>query len=296
MFFLKPAVTLLLCLVALAAPAQEPLRVSYRAPENDQDRRLDYPIALLRLALEKTVASHGAYRFELTPAMNKRRSILAATQQTYGNNFVMLSYEPSLTQQGLDYVRFPVHLGVIGYRVCFMAPGLRERLAQVRSLDELRRFSIGQGAGWQDVQLLRSHGFEVTEVASYESLFAMINKGRFDLLCRSANDVLGEVSSRPELELDRSFALVYPLPQFLYTHKSNSRARERIAAGLKLAYADGSLLKLFKQHYQASLDYAGLNKRRIFRLANPALASIDFDFQKYDFKLPGVGPAAGVKP
>lgn len=295
MFFLQPAVTLLICLAALAAHA-DVMRVSYRAPENAQDRRLDYPIALLRLALQKTVASHGAYSFELTPAMNKSRSILAAKQQTYGNNFVMLSYEPSLAEQDLDYVRFPVHLGVIGYRVCFMTPGLREALAKVRTVDELKRFSIGQGAGWQDVQLLRRHGFEVSEVASYESLFAMVTKGRFDLLCRSANDVLGEISTRPELELDRSFALVYPLPQFLYTHKANVLARERIAAGLKLAYADGSLLKLFKQHYQASLDYAGLDKRRIFRLDNPALASIDFDFQKYDFKLPGVRPSGRAKP
>ena len=92
MYFLQPAVTLLICLAALAAHA-DVMRVSYRAPENAQDRRLDYPIALLRLALDKTVASHGAYSFELTPAMNKSRSILAAKQQTYGNNFVMLSYE-----------------------------------------------------------------------------------------------------------------------------------------------------------------------------------------------------------
>ena len=153
-------------------------------------------------------------------------------------------------------------------------------------LEELRRYSHGQGAGWADVGILRANGFKVQEVSSYESLFPMVAAGRFDLLCRGANELLDEYrlhSTIPGFAYDSSFALVYPLPRFFFTSRENGKAIERVTRGLELAYRDGSLQKLWEAQYRESVDFAKLRSRRIFRLENPLIRNIDFDFRKYDY-------------
>ncbi|MCV2367279.1 hypothetical protein [Roseateles oligotrophus] len=276
---------LMLVLATLSPVHADDLVVSYRSPESDNDRRLDYTTDLLRLALDKTVASHGGYRFEHQDRMNKVRNIRVAKSNVHPNFFAVLSFDEAFGKDGLDYVRFPLHLGVVGYRVCFTAPAARAAVAKIDNVVELKKFSIGQGAGWQDVNVLRSNGFEVAEVPSYESLFAMLNKDRFDLLCRGINDVAGEMQAHPELVLDHSFMLSYAMPQFFYTHKDNQSARQRVELGLKRAYADGSLLSLFKLHFRQSIEAAEPRKRRVFKLSNSAVTGIDFDFKKYDLDL-----------
>lgn len=278
--FLAP--WLLLCLLLPAQVAAEPLQLSHRAPESLLDRRGDYPGAALRLALDKTKPSHGPYRLLQAQPMNKLRTLKTLSARALPNFFAVLAFDPAHAKADLDYVRFPLHFGAMGYRVCFVTPAKREAVAKATSLAELKQFTFGQGAGWTDVAVLRSNGFKVVEVATYESLFAMLMRGRFDLLCRGAVEVQTELLAHPELKLDQSFALAYPLPMFFYTHKDNLAAKQRVTAGLQSAFDDGSLLKLFNQHYSDSLQRVDLSSRRIHRLSNPAVAAVDFDFRKYD--------------
>lgn len=256
--------------------------ISYRSPESDTDRRLDYATDLLRLALEKTRASHGPYRLEHQDRMNKVRSIMVAKSNMHQNFFAVLSFDEAYAKEGLDYVRFPVHLGLIGYRICYSAPAARSGLAKVQTLGDLQKFSVGQGSGWHDVSVLQDHGFRVVTVPNYQSLFAMLGANRFDLLCRGVNDVSAEMQAHPDLVLDRNFMLRYEMPQFFYTHQDNHAARQRLEIGLKRAYADGSLLSLFMQHFRSSIESSELSRRRVFKLSNSAVAGIDFDYRKYD--------------
>jgi hypothetical protein len=263
------------------------LVVSYRAPETLQDERIAYDSALLRLALDKTLISHGPYRLVATPAMNNPRAISSVKAQDFSNFISVLSFDPDLAKAGLDYVRFPTNLGVVGYRVCFVAAGRADAFKQVRTLEDLRQFTHGQGLGWVDALVLRANGFKVIEAASYDALFKMLAKGRFDLFCRGVNEVLPELKGhqgQPGLILDRSIAFHYPLPQFFYTHRDNRALLERVTKGLQQAYADGSLMALFHQHYRASIAFTELGQRRIFQLRNPVVDAIDFDFLKYDYK------------
>ena len=71
-------------------------------------------------------------------------------------------------------VRFPLYLDMAGYRVCFVSPQAKVAVAKVRTLDELRRFTVAQGVGWLDVHILRANGFQVEEVTSYEAMFKMV--------------------------------------------------------------------------------------------------------------------------
>ncbi|RZJ12451.1 MAG: transporter substrate-binding domain-containing protein [Rubrivivax sp.] len=277
----------LLMAASLSASAA-PLVVTLREPESDTDPRPAYDHAVIRLALDKTVATHGPYTLQFAPPMNAQRALLSAEQKRYPGFLIVSMSRSERTAAGLVPVRFPYHLGAAGTRVCFVSPKAEEAVARARTLDDLRRFSIVQGAGWTDGAILRANGFRVEEVSRYEAMFSMVAQGRVDLFCRSVLEVSKEVETHaklPGLRLDTSFALVYDLPQFFYTHRDNQELVQRLTQGLEAAYADGSLLALFRTHMRASIRFADLPKRRLFKLAAPPIADVGFDYRRYNVDL-----------
>lgn len=279
--------TLLLGLIVatpLAFGQTKTLTITYRPGESASDTRYDYDTRALYLALEKTTAKYGPYRLVASPAMTFSRAIASVSHNEYENFFIKLSYEDRYLAMDMRYARFPVDLGIVGYRVCFSNPDSQARLAKVSTLDELRKLSHGQGRDWADVQILRHNGFRVIEAGSYESLFQMVANKRFDLFCRGTNEILSEFKAHKQLQglqVDDSITIAYPLPRFFYTHAANRQAAERIEEGLVLAYRDGSLQEAWRQNYQASIDFVQLGRRKVFRLDNPLLKQIDFDYQQY---------------
>lgn len=264
------------------------LLLTLRAPESRTDRRQAYDNAVLRLALDKTLASHGGYRLTQSPPMNKLRALLSAQQQSYPNFLTITGPDEGRAAAGLVPVPFPHYLGATGYRVCFVAPAARAAVAASPDLQALRHFTHVQGAGWADGPILRANGFQVQDAASYESMFRMVAMNRVDLFCRSVLEVRNEALAHAELrglQLDASFALVYDLPQFFYTHRDNRALVERLSLGLRKAYADGSLLALFREHLLPSLRFADLTRRRLFRLETPPPQGLEFDHRAYALDL-----------
>lgn len=272
----------------VAPPAQgENLVFTYRAPESDGDHRYDYDTEALRLALEKTRQAYGPYRLEPSPAMTFPRAIAAISSNEYPNFFVKLSYEEAhIQQRNMTFARFPVDLGIVGYRVCFTSTQTKAKVGMAKSLEDLKKLSIGQGRGWADVQILRHNGFHVVEASNYENLFRMVAHERFDLFCRGTNELLGEFEAHRNihnLTYDQTFSIAYPLPRFFYTHQSNKEAAERITEGLMAAFRDGSLQALWRKNYWASISFVRLDKRRIFWLENPLLKGLDFNYRQFFF-------------
>jgi hypothetical protein len=277
----------LLFVAGLCADAA-PLVVTLRQPASANDPRDTYPRAFIRLAMEKTVASHGPYTIQYSPRMNDQRALASAEGSVYPGFLTVVVPSSDGSSNDLIPVRFPLYLGMAGYRVCFVSPQAKAAVAGAHALDALRRFTIGQGAGWLDVPILRANGFQVEEVTSYDAMFRMVAQGRFDLFCRSVVEVLREAEANadlPDLILDKTFALVYDLPQFFYTHRNNRELADRVTQGLEKAYADGSLQALFRTHMRASLRFADMPKRRVFRLDAPAPKGIDFDYRRYSIDL-----------
>ncbi|KFN19434.1 hypothetical protein JM66_09400 [Aeromonas bestiarum] len=66
-----------------------------------------------------------------------------------------------------------------------------------------------------------------------------------------------------------------------YSHKDNQHALHRIRAGLQLAWQDGSLQALWLKTFKPALDFARLDQRLLFRLDNPRLRQMDFDYRPY---------------
>jgi hypothetical protein len=256
---------------------------TFRSPESNLDLRYDYDNQLLALALEKTKHEYGDFKLVPSPVMNFLRAENVAKTNQLENFFFKQSYNEELAKD-LLFIPFPIDLGIVGYRVCFVSKSNSTKLAQINSLEDLKQLSHGQGAGWLDATLLRHHGFAVTEAANYEGLFRMVANNRFDLFCRGTNELLGEYNAHkdvPNLTYDTRIAIAYPIPRFFFTAKQNTASAARIHKGLITAYNDGSLQSLWLKYYKESIDFVNLGERKIFYLDNPMLNGLDTDYKQY---------------
>lgn len=260
------------------AHAQD-LTLTLRSPDSETDLRNAYNRDAVQLALEKTRSTDGPYRLQLSAPMNKRRALLEAAQQSVPN-FLLVTGPETGRAAGLVPVLFPIHLGVTRYRVCFVHSGSRALLREAETVSAVARLRHVQGRGWADADILRANGFTVAEVNTYEALFQMVALGRADVFCRSVLEVGEEVKAHAGLRglaLDDSLLLAYDLPQYIYTHAGNQVAIERIGRGLRMAYADGSLQALLRQHLQPSLALLNLPQRRLMTLNVPSAAVVEMN-------------------
>lgn len=251
--------------------------------ESPYDPRAEYNISVLRLALDKTVASYGPYELIVKDKTTTARALELTRDNHFPNFFSKQSATKARTEE-LGYVPFPVDLGIVGYRIFFVAPRSMEQLNAVKSLDDLKKLTIGQGLGWLDNRILEYNGFNVVTGSSYESLFKMVAKGRFDLFARGSNELYREYISHQYikgLNYDKNFVLYYPLPRFFFTNNANQLAISRVYKGLQMAYKDGSLIKLWDKLYKESIDFADIKNRTIFNIENPYLTGMDDSYKQY---------------
>lgn len=285
---MKYILSILLSMVMVSQALSEML-ITHVTPLNSDDRRHDYEIALLRLSLEKTIDDFGPYTMAGAAKMNQARSKASVRQNRYTNLIRTFGYEKDFERDyDVTYIPFPIHLGLVGYRVCFIPESLQQPLNNVKTSDDLLQFLHGQGKSWADVAILRHNGFKVTEIAEYESLFKMTAAGRIHLFCRGVNEVMYEYKNYKDMKglaLDRAMIIFYPMPRFYYIHKSNSKAAQRIEVGLKRAYKDGSMTALWEKNYRESIDFVKLERRRFFYFDSPNTNSINFDYTKYFVQL-----------
>ena len=263
------------------------LVVSYRHFDDTEDKRSTYESQLLKLALDKTTETYGEYRMVPTPVMSVARGLTSLTNNTYTNLILAYPYDKVYSQTTqLNYIRFPIELGLLGMRTCFVNQGVKDEFSRITSIEQLYQFTHGLGKDWGDVNILRNNNFDVIEVSNYKNIIPMLASSRFDLFCRGTNEVLDEVKRFEDVDsihYDHNIAIYYTLPRFFYFNERNQILNGRITAGIMKAYQDGSLIALWRKHHQASIDLINIKKRRVFQLENPNTKTIDFDFQKYFF-------------
>lgn len=262
----------LLAIVALPAAAET--IINYTPVEDPSDRRLEHPLALIKLAMDKTRPKYGDYQLGHVPQyLSVARSIYELKRDTWPNYFFPGGANIELLgKENLIFLDFPIDQGLLSYRICFVSEEAKARVAAAKTLDELRQFTIVQGTNWPDVSILRKNGFLVREVGTYSGLFKTVISGRADLFCRGISELkteYAEFRNLGKLMYDDSFVLVYPLRYALYFNKNSQSTVNRIAEGLQIAQQDGSLRQIFLQHFRDDIMFAKLNQRRIFYLDTP---------------------------
>lgn len=258
---------------------------SCAGPSGRKDKRHLFDSGLLKLALDKTVEAYGPYRLDIIPDLTHARVLRDMTANTYPNYFRSFGYGKEMVEEKeLAFIPIPVFKGVLGFRTCFLSNSIAENFAQAKSLEEIKRFTHGQGTGWFDAIILEHNGLKVDQFPEYNALFNMVALNRFDLFCRGATEVKDEYElfgGIPKLAYDRSKLFYYPFPNFFYTNKSNQKAIKRIESGLNAALKDGSFDAYWQKRIGHNVEFIEIKKRQIIKLENPLVSGSDFDFEEF---------------
>lgn len=252
--------------------------VSYcPVPESKDDTRFNYAIELLDLALNKTTSFGRSY--ELVPAidMNVGRAIDYLKRGDEKTVNVLWTTTSKEREALMLPIRIPIRKGLLGYRIFLIRKQDKEKFAAIKSIEELKKLKVGQGHIWNDVKIFQANGFGLVKGSSYEGLFEMLCKGRFDYFSRGINEAPTEYETRkgklPNLWVEETILLYYPWPKYFFTSKKNPTLAIQIEQGLKMMINDGSFDKHFFKYHHDDIKKVNLQKRFFFVLHNPLLPS-----------------------
>ena len=270
--------TLLLPLLGHTARAADgpAMQFVYNGPESEGDTRYAYHWRVLKAALDATTAQWGAYDMLPSAFMNEARQ-LREMQTKDGRINTMVQDSTAELEQKLIPVRIPVDKGLLGYRVFLIRKADQGQFSQVKSLEDLKRFRMGQGEGWSDVQILKAAGFRVVTGKSYAGLFGMLENGRFDAFGRGVSEVQEEMAQfgakHPNMDVESTLMLYYPMPVYFWlprTIEGKLRAK-RLDEGMRIILANGRLDDLFHAEYGEVVTQLNLKNRRLLSIGNPFL-------------------------
>ena len=261
------------------ASAGAATRLVYPLTSLDEvDSRYDYDWAVLRTAMEKTAPRFGPFEVHQSGQVMSHQRIVQEVLAPQGRiNIMARSTSPELEKQLLP-IRLPIDRGLLGYRLFLVRESDLPRFAAVRTLDDLRKLSVGQGKDWIDVPILRNAGFDVVEGGSYRSLFAMLNAGRFDFFSRGIDEARREFGERranyPRMAIEPTLLMQYPLPLYFFVRRDEEGKllARRIEAGMEMMIKDGSLNALFQKYKGESIRSGALSRRRVLHVQNPHLS------------------------
>lgn len=178
-------------------------------------------------------------------------------------------------EEQLTPVRIPLYKGLLGHRILIIHKNDQYKFDQVKTLDDLRTIPMGQGRGWTDTAILQANAMKVVVAAKYESLFHMLDGGRFAAFPRGVQEPWSELVSHPDLELtiEKTLMLVYKMPMYFFVAKNDQELATDLEKGLLMAVEDGAFDRYFFENPMILdvLGKANLRDRKIFELHNPLL-------------------------
>ncbi len=254
--------------------------VTYAGEEDAQD----YLKPLLVLALEKTKSDFGDFELVSTNLLENYPRLIHQLDEGVYENFVMKISVTDEILKKYNVIKFPLDRGVTGYRIAFISLNNHKNKCEDVNLEDIAGELTLQGIGWLDTDILNYNHFNVYPVSRELQMVKMIEHNRATYYYRGINEIVYEAKVFPNLLIEPCFALKYPLPRFFVTHKRDTNIAKRIELGLKRAYKDGSLIKLWRIFYIENIRLSNMKDRRVFELKNPFIKTLDDEYLQYNFQ------------
>lgn len=252
-FFLTMVQCIILVIVCSlsAVSVAEPLRVMITGDGNTSNLDpSDFFERLLVLALEKTRSTDGDY----IVGHNTHGGGIARDRAMVVAGAGIDVMWASATKEREEQMRVvPVDLlkNLNNFRVLLINDGSQTLFSQVKTLNDLRKFTVGSGEHWTDGYIMKDNGFNVMATSSYYGLFKMLAARRFHFISRGLHEIGYDAQAYKEFGLvkEESLLLTYdvPISYCFFVNKDNIKLANRIERGLKIAQQDGSFDKLFYQ-------------------------------------------------
>lgn len=244
--------------------------VKYARPPETLTKRIDYPVEVLKLALDAT-----GVRYELVTSdriMNRARAVRQIKRNREIN--VFWSMTDKQIERDLLPIRIPITKGLIGWRVAFIRKQDRAKFAQIASLKDMLNFVPVQGANWPDTYILRANGFSVNTADLYSGLLEDLLDSKSDFFPRSVIEITNEweqLKSKDALFIEEKFVFHYPAAIYFFVNKSNRTLANLIETGLMRTIESGDFERLFLKTFSKPIETLQVGERQVFRLSNPLM-------------------------
>lgn len=230
----------------------------------------DYMNGLLKLALSY---SDKSYNYSSTSEVYSRPRVMESLKS--GAISVMWGGTSEEMERDFLPIRIDAYRGLMNHRLFFIRQGDQARFDNIKTLEDLKQITFGQGRSWQDAFILESAGLTVIKATKKPGLYHMLDGGRFDAFPRGANEVWTELTAFPDLKLtvEKRLVLIYPLPTYFFVTPKDPELARDIELGLESAIKDGAFDKYFygSPEVKDALAKADLANRRAIRINNPFL-------------------------
>ncbi len=237
------------------------------------DPNASYAIKMLKLAIAHS--DNPNYQLEISHE-NFTQTRTNEEVRSKGLLDVCWASSDSDIEAQLRPIRIPLFKGLLGYRIFIINKNDQAKFSHVKTLEELKKLTIGQGRTWADGRILEANGFTVIKTNKYPSLFYMVEGGRFDAFPRGVNEPFGELETRPNMELavEKSLMLYYRMPFYLFVAPDNQLLAKDLETGFARAIANGEFDKVFygDKAIQDVMQKANMKNRKLFKLDNPLLS------------------------
>ncbi|MGO4893077.1 hypothetical protein [Flavobacterium sp. W21_SRS_FM6] len=238
-----------------------------------------YTDDLLTLALQLSTEKYGPFKI-----IRQRFETVVGRQLLQLEKGDWLSVATSMPLpswlEKADVVHFPIMKGLASYRMFFTDQAHVSALAEIESLDVLKKQMIGQGRGWSTAKILEDNGFRVMYGPTYETLFPMLEANRFSLLMRGIYEIEAELplyqKNMPSLRIADNFAVYTYLPMYFFVSKKQAKLSQRLRYGLIQAAESGQFDALFNRYFASTVAMLQNNNRSVFYLNNTNVVGQDF--------------------
>lgn len=261
----------------LAMPSNAEVLI-YPKVEAKDDKRQEFPLQLLE-AMRPYFTNNYVFKEASYPSQQDRAMILLEK----GEIDILWTGTSRARENEARAIRIPMYKGLLGWRLVLLKEDNANLLKDVKTLRELRNFSVGLGGGWPDVGLFSDNYFLVHTTTSYEALFHMLQKNRFDLFPRSVIEIWQELEaySNYGISVDPYIVIQYPYAAYYFVNKNEEALAKEIETGFKTIIDNGEYDKIFEKFYGELLRKARLSERKIFRLENQFFPSPSDEEQAY---------------
>lgn len=235
-----------------------------------EDPRNQLILNILKLSLDKSSFANDYEFVAVDEALTEVRAMEYIKREDLTVTWMgtQVTYEEEMRP-----IRVPILKGMLGHRIFIIRQGDQGRFDRINSLDDLKRVQLGQGRFWGDTQILREAGMNIVDPVKYESLFHMLEGGRFDFFPRAIHEPWNEVTRWDNLNLtvERNILLIYPFALYFFVSNENVELAKAIESGFRQAITDGSYDQLFYADPTIldTLQKSNLKNRKVFRLDNP---------------------------
>ena len=267
---IKTCVVLLLLMLTSVDSFAASWRINYPRPLSESDRRSDYPLKLLALALDQTGVN---YRLIASDRIMPQSKALKRLMDNREVNVVWSMTDEQREEQLLP-IRIPIYKGLIGWRIFIIRKDMDSRFKYIQTLDHLLKLNPIQGSDWPDTKILQANGFDVMTASDHNVLFKMLGNAQGDFFPRSVVEIWEEMKTdnpANDFEVESKLGVRYPAAMYYFVNKNSVPLANLIRIGLEKSIQNGKFDELFLEEHQAYLDKSELDKRTFYQLQNTYL-------------------------